>query len=296
MQQLISAIILTYNEEKHITRCIRSLSGIADEIFVIDSYSTDNTVRLASSLGAKVYQNPWKNYASQFNWALENCPIRSTWVWRIDADEFIEESGGPVRPQIEKLPDVITGIYIKRKIVFLDRELLHGGWFPVWHLKIWRYGKGYCENRWMDEHIKLTEGESAKIDCNQIDWNLNDLSWWTQKHNSYASREVIDMLDTKYTIFSENQIPPRLFGSDEQRKRWLKIRYVNLPLFVRPLLNFIYRYFFRLGFLDGKQGLIWNFLQGFWYRFLVDTKIYELSKKHNHNREQLINHLKSLYK
>ncbi|MEL7585556.1 MAG: glycosyltransferase family 2 protein [Prolixibacteraceae bacterium] len=296
MQQLISAIILTYNEEKHITRCIRSLTGIADEIFVIDSYSTDNTVKTASSLGAKVYQNPWKNYASQFNWALENCPIRSTWVWRIDADEFIEESGGPVRAQIEKLPDHITGIYIKRKIVFLDRELLHGGWFPVWHLKIWRYGKGYCENRWMDEHIKLTEGESIKIDCNQIDWNLNDLSWWTEKHNSYASREVIDMLDTKYLIFSENQIPPRLFGSDEQRKRWLKIRYVNLPLFVRPLINFIYRYFFRLGFLDGKQGLIWNFLQGFWYRFLVDTKIYELSKKHNHNREQLISHLKSLYK
>ncbi|MGV8095618.1 MAG: glycosyltransferase family 2 protein [Mangrovibacterium sp.] len=296
MESLISAIILTFNEEKHIERCIQSLQGIADEIFVIDSYSTDATVKIATALGAQVYQNPWKNYASQFNWALENCPIRSKWVWRIDADEYIEEPGQSIRTQIEKIPDHITGIYIKRKIVFLGKELLHGGWYPAWHLKIWRYGKGYCENRWMDEHIKLTEGESTKIDCIQTDWNLNDLSWWTEKHNAYASREVIDMLDTKYLIFPENQIPPKLFGTEEQRKRWLKIRYANLPLFVRPLINFIYRYFFRLGFLDGKQGLIWHFLQGFWYRFLVDTKIYELSKKHNHNKEQLISYLKSYYK
>jgi glycosyltransferase involved in cell wall biosynthesis len=296
MESLISAIILTFNEEKHIERCIQSLQGIADEIFVIDSYSTDATVKIATDLGAQVYQNPWKNYASQFNWALENCPVRSKWVWRIDADEYIEEPGESIRTQIEKIPDHITGIYIKRKIVFLGKELLHGGWYPAWHLKIWRYGKGYCENRWMDEHIKLTEGESTKIDCIQTDWNLNDLSWWTEKHNAYASREMIDMLDTKYLIFPGNQVPPKLFGTEEQRKRWLKIRYASLPLFVRPLINFIYRYFFRLGFLDGKQGLIWHFLQGFWYRFLVDTKIYELSRKHNHNKEQLISYLKSYYK
>ncbi len=295
MENLIAAIILTYNEEKHIERCIRSLHGIADEIFVVDSFSTDNTVKIAISLGARVYQNRWKNYASQFNWALLNCPIRSKWVWRIDADEYIEKPKQPIRGQIEQLPEQVTGIYVKRKIVFMGRELLHGGWFPVWHLKIWKYGKGFCENRWMDEHIKLTEGECSKIDCTQIDWNLNDLSWWTEKHNAYASREMIDMLDTKYLIFADNQVPPNLFGTDEQRKRWLKIRYANLPLFVRPMINFIYRYFFRLGFLDGKQGLIWNFLQGFWYRFLVDTKIYELSKKHNHDREQLVNFLKSNY-
>jgi glycosyltransferase involved in cell wall biosynthesis len=296
MENLVSAIILTYNEEKHIERCIRSLQKIADEIFVIDSYSTDATIHIAKTLGAQIYQNPWKNYASQFNWALKNCPIRSEWVWRIDADEYIEETSRSIRAQIKKQPGTITGIYVRRKIVFLGKELLHGGWYPVWHLKIWRYGKGYCENRWMDEHIKLTEGNSAKIDCTQIDRNLNDLSWWTEKHNAYASREVIDMLDTKYMIFSENQVPPNPFGTEEQRKRWLKIRYANLPLFVRPLLNFIYRYFFRLGFLDGKQGLIWHFLQGFWYRFLVDSKIYELSRKHNHDKDEIIRHLRSLYK
>jgi len=296
MESLIAAIILTFNEEKHLERCIKSLKGIADEIFVIDSYSTDATVKIATGLGARVYQNPWKNYAAQFNWALENCPIRSKWIWRIDADEYIAEPGQPLRPQIEKLQAEITGIYVKRKIVFLGKELLHGGWFPVWHLKIWRYGKGYCENRWMDEHIRLTEGESTKIDCVQIDWNLNDLSWWTEKHNAYASREVIDMLDTKYMIFHDNQVAPDLFGTEEQRKRWLKVRYANLPLFVRPLINFVYRYFFMFGFLDGKQGLIWHFLQGFWYRFLVDAKIYELSKKYNHKEEQMIEFLKTFYK
>lgn len=296
MECLISAIILTFNEEKHIERCIRSLEGIADEIFVVDSYSTDATAEIAAALGAKVYRNPWKNYASQFNWALENCPIRSTWVWRIDADEYLEQPAGAVRSRISELSEKISGIYVKRKIVFLGRELLHGGWYPVWHLKIWRHGKGYCENRWMDEHIRLTEGETVKIDCTQTDCNLNDLNWWTDKHNGYASREVIDMLDTRYRIFTQNQVPPRLAGTDEQRKRWLKVRYANLPLFVRPVMNFTYRYFLRLGFLDGTQGLIWHFLQGFWYRFLVDAKIYELSRKHNNNRKELISYLKNCYK
>jgi len=296
MQKLISAVILTYNEEKHIGRCLKSLKPLADEIFVIDSFSNDRTVEMATSMGAKVYQHEWKNYASQFNWALENCPINSKWVWRIDADEYIENSDRSVREQLKKLPEKITAVYVKRKIVFLGKELLHGGWFPVWHLKIWKYGKGYCENRWMDEHIKIFEGESTKIDCTQVDRNLNDLKWWTEKHIGYARREMIDILDTKYGIFEKNDVSPRLFGTDEQRKRWLKLRYINLPLFLRPFLNFVYRYFFRFGFLDGRQGLIWNFLQGFWYRFLVDANIYELTRKYQNNKQQMIEFMKTNYK
>ena len=298
MQKLISVVILTYNEEKHIERCLTSLKSLADEIFVIDSFSNDRTVEMATSMGAKVYQHKWKNYATQFNWALENCPINSKWVWRIDADEYIENPDRSVREQLEKLPEKTTAVYVKRKIVFLGKELLHGGWFPVWHLKIWKYGKGYCENRWMDEHIKIFEGEeeSTKIDCTQVDCNLNDLKWWTEKHIGYAHREMIDILDTKYGIFEKNDVLPRLFGTDEQRKRWLKLRYINLPLFLRPCLNFIYRYFFRLGFLDGRQGLIWHFLQGFWYRFLVDANIYELTRKYQHNKQQITDYLKSNYK
>ena len=292
----IAAVILTYNEEQHIARCIQSLDGIADEVFIVDSFSNDKTVEIALELGAKVYQNPWKNYATQFNWGLENCPIQSEWVWRIDADEYIEPvKSEPIKQQIDQLNKDVSGIYVKRKIVFLGKELLHGGWFPVWHLKIWKLGKGYCENRWMDEHIKLAEGTTAQIDCVQVDRNLNNLSWWTEKHNSYATREMIDMFDTKYSIFGDKHVKAKFFGTDEQRKRWLKVRYVNMPLFVRPVINFFYRYIFRLGFLDGKQGLVWHFLQGFWYRFLVDTKIYELSREHNFDQDKIISYLKKTY-
>lgn len=296
MTTTIAAIILTYNEEQHIERCIQSLKGLVNEVFVIDSFSTDKTVQLASQLGAKVFQNPWKNYATQFNWALKNCPIQSEWIWRIDADEYLEGCDTEkIKQQIYEQPKEVTGLYVKRKIIFQGRPLLHGAWFPAWHLKLWRNGKGFCENRWMDEHIKLSEGTSTELDLVQVDENLNDLTWWTDKHNSYATREMIDMLDIQYGIFTENTVVPKFFGTEEQRKRWLKLRYLKLPLFVRPVFYFLYRYIVRLGFLDGKAGFIWYVLQGFWYRFLVDAKIFELKRLYNGNTDDIIKHIKETY-
>ena len=157
-------------------------------------------------------------------------------------------------------------------------------------------GKGFCENRWMDEHIKLTEGTTTQIDCVQVDENFNNLSWWTDKHNSYATREMIDLLDTQYGIFSKSSVEPNFFGTGEQRKRYLKLAYLKFPLFVRPFIYFSYRYFFKLGFLDGKSGFVWHVLQGFWYRFLVDAKIYELQKQFKNDDEAMIKYIKGTYK
>lgn len=293
----IAAIVLTFNEEQHIERCLNSLKQIVDEIFIIDSFSKDNTVAIAKSLGAKVYQNAWINYANQFNWALENCDITSDWVWRIDADEYYEsDSDIDLKKSLSNLDDDITGVYIKRKIIFMNKPLLYGGWFPVWHLKIWKFGKGFCENRWMDEHIKLTEGTTTKLNIVQIDENFNNLTWWTEKHNHYATREVVDLLDTQYQIFSKGAVEPKFFGTGEQRKRFLKLAYLKFPLFVRPFIYFSYRYFFKLGFLDGKSGFVWHILQGFWYRFLVDAKIYELKLRYNNDKNEIIKHIKENYK
>ena len=276
----ITAIILTFNEELHIARCINSLKDVVDEIVIVDSFSKDRTTEIAKELGAKVFLNPWKNYATQFNWALSNCSITSDWVWRIDADEYIDmELANNVKNGINKVDKEVTGIYVKRKIVFLGKPLLHGTWYPRWYLKVFRLGVGECENRWMDEHIKLTHGKTIQVEGDQIDDNLNDLSWWTEKHNSYATREMVDMLCTEYGLGSTNEVSAQFTGADDQKLRWLKQRYGTMPLFVRPFLNFIYRYIFRFGFLDGKQGFIWHFLQGFWYRFLVDAKIWELKRR-----------------
>lgn len=294
----IAAIILTYNEEKHIERCIRSLQGICEEIFVIDSFSKDRTIELAEAMGAKIYHHEWKNYATQFNWGLKNCPIQSEWLWRIDADEYLEGNIGiAVKSAIEQTEENVNGIYVKKRIDFMGRPLRHGGWYPSYHLKIWRKGHGECENRWMDEHIKLTDGNTITIEeGNQVDANLNDLTWWTNKHNSYATREMVDMLMMELGMDdAHNEVAPKFWGTEEQRKRWLKLKYVKSPLFVRPFINFFIRYICKAGFLDGKEGFIWHILQGFWYRMLVDAKIFEIKKACGKDKDKMKVYLKENY-
>lgn len=293
----IAAIILTKNEEKHIKRCIQSLQNICDEIIVVDSFSTDKTCEIAEQLGARIYQNPWKNYATQFNYGIYQCNIRSEWIWRIDADEFLEGNiGHAVKNALNNCSSDINGVYVRKRIDFMGRPLLHGGWYPTYHLKIFRKGYGDCENKWMDEHIRIFKGKTITIDVgNQVDANLNDLTWWTEKHNGYATREMIDTLLTELEIDTNSEkVIPKFFGTEEQRKRWFKMKYIKAPLFVRPFINFFLRYILKAGFLDGKEGFIWHFLQGFWYRMLVDAKIYEIKKENKWNKKEIVTKLKKI--
>ena len=280
MKQDISVIILTYNEEQHIERCIKSLLPFVKEIFIIDSFSADKTVEIAENLGAKVYQNPWINYALQFQWGLDNCPIETEWVMRMDSDEYIlPELQDEISNEMQNIQEETSGIYIKRRVYFKDKWIKHGSYYPTWLLRIWRYKDGHIEQRWMDEHIKLTKGKTIQFNNDLVDDNLNDLTWWTTKHNNYATREAVDILNIIHEFINYDEVNSNFFGTQEERKRFLKKKYANLPLFTRPFIYFLWRYFIKLGFLDGKQGLIWHFLQGFWYRFLVDAKIYEIEKK-----------------
>lgn len=291
----IAAIILTKNEERHIARCIQSLKTICDEIIVVDSFSTDRTCQIAEQLGARIYRNPWKNYATQFNYGVYQCQIQSEWIWRIDADEFLEgKIGLVVKDTVSKCASDVNGIYVRKRIDFMGRPLLHGGWYPSYHLKVFRKGHGDCENRWMDEHIRIFNGTTITVtEGNQVDANLNDLSWWTEKHNGYATREMVDMLMMEYGMDAKSEeVVPNFFGTEEQRKRWLKMKYVKAPLFVRPFINFILRYVFKAGFLDGKEGFIWHVLQGFWYRMLVDAKIYEIKKRFDFDAVRIKAYLK----
>ncbi|WP_455668829.1 glycosyltransferase family 2 protein [Phocaeicola sp.] len=297
MNNSIAAIILTYNEEKHIFRCINSLKNICEEIFVIDSFSNDQTIEIAKELGAEVYQHPFINQAQQFNWAIENCPIRSEWIWRVDADEYIEKPlAQKAQKVLEEIPNDVNGIYVNKKIVFQGRPLLHGGWYPAQQIKIIRKGFGASENKWMDEHLIIFSGKTISIDGDQTDENLNDLTWWTDKHNYYAIREAINMLMMEYNMEEQDkEVQPKLFGTGAERKRWLKTRYIKAPLFLRPFINFNIRYILKGGFLDGKEGFIWHFLQGFWYRFLVDAKIYEIKKHFGWNKEKIKEYIIETY-
>jgi len=275
--QDISVIILTPNEEKHIERCLKSLQVFTDKVFIVDSGSTDRTVAIAESLGARVVHNPWVTYAVQFNFGIQHNPFQTQWLMRMDADEYVmPELGAEINQTLAHLADDVSGVYVKRRVMFMNQWIRRGGYYPIWLLRLWRSGKGMCEELWMDEHIKLSEGDTIRFQHDIVDHNLNNLTWWTQKHNNYAIREVIDLLDIKYNFADTERVIPKLLGSQEQRKRYLKIKYASLPLFTRPFGYFLYRYFFKLGFLDGTKGLMWHFLQGLWYRFLVDAKVYEV--------------------
>ena len=297
MNNSIAVVILTYNEELHIERCIRSAKVVSNEIIVVDSFSTDNTCAIAERLGAKVYCHEFENQAKQFNWAIENCGIESQWIWRLDADEYIEEPLATKALQtLENVPESVNGIYVNRKIIFMGRPLLHGGWYPKPQIKIIRKGFGTCENKWMDEHLVIFSGKTIYIDGDQTDENLNSLNWWSHKHVNYAGREAVNMLMMEYGLDTTDKVvKPIFWGTDAERKRWLKQKYVKAPLFVRPFINFFIRYILKGGFLDGKEGFVWHILQGFWYRMLVDSKILEIKKRFNFDECRIKDFLRENY-
>jgi glycosyltransferase involved in cell wall biosynthesis len=292
----VSVIILTHNEEKHIGRCIASLLPFTDQIFIVDSFSTDQTVEIARAMGAVVVQNPWVNYATQFNYGIRHIPFQSTWLMRMDADEYVlPKLATEINTRLKTQPDDVSGIYVKRRVMFMNRWMRHGDYYPIWLLRLWRSGQGICEESWMDEHIKLSTGRSIQFDHDLVDHNLNNLTWWTQKHNLYAIREVIDILNIRFNFDQSIRVEPKMFGTQEQRKRYLKMRYASLPLFTRPLLYFLYRYIVRLGLLDGRPGLMWHFLQGLWYRFLVDAKLYEVYHRVGTDKQAIIDFFRTEY-
>ena len=273
----LTAIILTRNEERHIARALASVAGLADRCLIVDSGSTDRTVEIARERGAEVVTHLWVNYATQFNWGLDELPADTGWVLRLDADEVVTaDLAAEIKAKLASLSPSIDGVYISRRMTFLGRRIRWGGVFPVRVLRLFRHGRGRCENRWMDEHV-LVEGETAEFQGEIVDDNLNSLTWWTEKHNAYASREVVDLLNLEYRFMAYETVADLKGGQQAGVKRWLKEKvYARLPGGFRALAYFLYRYILRLGFLDGREGLIFHVLQGFWYRFLVDAKLHEV--------------------
>ncbi len=270
----ISAIILTFNEERQIADCIRSLSGVAGEVFVVDSGSTDKTVPLAQQLGAQVVYHPFEDYSRQRNWALENLPVRYEWVLHLDADHRLTEalSHSLRRTFARPIPPDVNGFLISRRTIFLGKWIRHGGHYPVYHAVLFRRGKGFCERRRYDQHF-CVEGKVLRLSGDVEDIVTESLFRFVERHNRWSSFEAAEQLSA--TAGAMGVLKPSLWGTPQQRRRYWKRCYERLPLFIRPFLYFFVRYFLRLGFLDGRRGLIFHVLQGFWFRFLIDAKIYE---------------------
>lgn len=275
---LLSVIILTLNEQIHIERCLKNVSLISKNIYIVDSYSIDNTIEIAKRYTQNIFQGNFESFSSKLNWAIENLPITTPWTIRLDADEiFTDDFIENINSFIEIQPAQVTGIYVRRQLWFLNRWMKYGAMYPTYSLRIWQTGSVSCENRLLDEHIILKMGIPTTSKLDIIDNPRISIKIWIEKHNRYSDSEVSshinninDTAKIKGTFLSTKQ---------EENKRFLKDQvYYKLPLFIRPFLYFFYRYILRFGFLDGKEGLIWNVLHGFWYRFLIDAKLYEARK------------------
>lgn len=275
----LSVFILTYNEEANIERCLESLTDFTDDIFIVDSFSTDRTLEICEKFGCKILQNPFVNHALQSNWAIENAPFKYEWILRLDSDELLPRKlKSELAELVGRLTGDVCGIYINRRQYFMNRWLKHGGIYPHYILRAFRRDAGLYENK-TEEHFVLKRGISTKA-CNDFleDNRNNNLDFWLGKHQQLARGEVLDTLGDTY--LTEADIEPVLFGEKVQRTRWLKMNvYQKSPLFLRALLYFIYRYVLRLGFLDGMPGFIYFVNQSFWYRFFVDSRIYEIKSQ-----------------
>jgi glycosyltransferase involved in cell wall biosynthesis len=275
---MITCIILTFNESKHFRRCLESLRPVCSRIVVVDSFSTDDTCDIARELGAEVIQNPWPGtQAAQLNWAIEHLQITTPWTLRMDADEYLT----PKLQQeiLQHLPGLsadVGGAILPRRVIYKGKTIRHGGFYPQWLLRIWRTGAGRCEERMMDEHMVVSHGSVVKFRHDMVDENLNDIHWWTTKHNNYARREAADLLNIELGLFRQDNIAHGGGNAQATRKRWIKEKiYRRLPMGVRPALYFFYRFVVLGGVLDHPRVWIFHFLQAFWYRLLVDVNVWE---------------------
>ena len=307
----ISVIILVGNEALHIRRCLEKLAPLEPrQIIVVESQKGDATHEIVEGAKGELQtlniklQTVWHDwpglYARQFNWALDNLPIESKWVLRLDADEYLTEEtieklrgaigssrptdefgvrGAPALPlggesknepplststsSSTSLPEDVTGLNIELKRRFCGGEIRHAT-TGIRQARIFRYGIGRCEDRAMDEHIILSSGRMIDFDGAFYDDNLNTMDWWREKHHGYAKREAADAI---------------AFERGEIHFKPMKEKYYRMPRYFRAFAYFCIRYFLKGGILDGYAGWMWNFWQGLWYRLLVDREIGRLRRE-----------------
>lgn len=268
----VTAIVLTLNEEANIEACLRSVAGFCSRVVVLDSGSADRTIEIARSLGADVISHPYTYYAEQYNWGVDNAGISTKWTLRLDADERFTPA---VCAHCEKLmaehaEDDVNGIVIESDFFFLGRQMKHGG-SKKRKIMLFKTGRGRIEDRRRDAHTILLEGRTAAVRERFLHFDCKDLTSYIERYNQYATREMLDYFDYEggagFDVNTDGQLR-------RHRRKKFKI-YYRAPMFFRAWLWFVYNYYFRLGFLDGREGYLYHYFESYWYRFLVDAKIYE---------------------
>lgn len=267
----LSVVILTFNEEKNLPHCLSAIQSLACPLFIVDSGSTDATLSIAEAAGATLVHHEFTTHSEQWEWAFANLDLRTTWVLAIDADQRVTPKLAQSITRLVSTEPAVNGAYLCRKQIFRGKWIRHGGYYPKYLLKLVRVSEVRTDRNDRVDHHFLVPEPTVKLqgDLEEVNLNEDDISLWTQKHTRYAR------LQAEQEVFGTTGARAGLRNPDERtalRKRvWLR-----LPLFARSFGYFFYRYFLRAGFLDGTEGLIFHFLQGCWYRFLVDVHVQQL--------------------
>jgi len=274
MENNISVIILTYNEELNISQALDSVCDWAGEIFILDSFSADKTLEIASKYDCEILQNHFENYSKQRNFALDNFPIQTEWVFFLDADEWApEELKNEISSVLRNNPRE-NGFYIKRKLIWMGKWIRRGV-YPTWILRLFRNKSARWEDRSVNEHL-IVDGTCGYLKLDFIHEEKKGISDWIAKHNKYAVLEANELFKN---MDHNKYLKINLFGAQGERRRWLRHKIWNkLPPLIRPFLYFFYRYILKGGFLDGKPAFIYHFLQALWFPLLIDIKYMEMKK------------------
>jgi glycosyltransferase involved in cell wall biosynthesis len=275
----LTAVVLTFNEEKNLGACLESLAGWVEQIFVVDSGSTDRTADIARACGADVVSHPFESHATQWQWALASLPFRTEWVLGLDADQRVTpELRQSVAAALAGPDPGMAGYFLNRRQIFRGTWIRHGGYYPKYLLKLFRRSAVSIDARDLVDHHFAVHGPVARLAGDLIEDNQNEatIAEWIAKHNRYAQLQARDELSRAGDRSARGG---SALGTPDDRVRLRKRVWARLPLFVRPFGYFVYRYVFRLGFLDGKQGFIFHFMQALWYRLLVDINRDELAAR-----------------
>ena len=284
------------NEVRHIERSVKSALSLTPYVYVVDSESTDGSIEVAKALGAEVFQYKWtssSNFSTKINWALNNLPIKTDWAIRLDADEyFMDNCVQNLNKDLGEVPDDVNGITLIRRIFFMGRWMKHSAEYPNTSMRIFRVGHVEMESRWLDEHVDVKDGRSLDFPYDIVDDSRISISEWVSKHNIYSTKEAVELIHQEIGLFNRKEMN---LDNKARKKKDMKAKYVGMPRYWRCFIWFFYREFLKLGFLDGKEGFMWNFFQGWWYRMLADVKVEEIYNACGRNKDAIKNYIFEKY-
>lgn len=293
----LTVIILTYNEELHIRRCLENVCDIAQKVYVIDCFSNDMTKEICGEFeNVEVIEHTWPgNQAEQFNWALDNIDISTSWILRLDADEYLTpELIDEMREKLPIMEKDVSAVVLPLGRAFQGRVLRHGIVKGIKMIRLFRKGMVRYERRLMDEHLQVIQGRTVVFNGKFVDDSLIGIKEFVTKHNGYSNREAAMLLDAEYGLTELPSSNGTGYAEEVETKRRQKAKYARMPLFWRSIGYFFYRYIVKLGFLDGKEGFLWDFFQGFWYRMLVDAKVYEARRYAKGDKERVRKYIQEI--